>query len=98
MITVPLTPTNLSTHLEFDLFDFNATLQWDPSLPARSVVDHYTVVITHLGHPSQMLQVDSPILNVTLQYNVENVISIVANNCAGTSSVYVSSIEYSKYK
>ena len=83
-------------HLDRDLFDFNATLQWNSSHPNQSVIDNYTVVITPAGQTPTSFLVDSPILIATLQYNVENVISITASNCAGTSLASVFTIWDSK--
>ena len=88
------------THLYRDLFDFSATLQWNSPLPggAQSVIDNYTVVITPGVQTPISFVLDSPTLLVTLQYNIENVISITAINCVGRSLPFVSTIQYSKYK
>ena len=87
------------TRIDRALFDYNATLQWNSSLPgsAQSVIDNYTVVITPGEQTPISFVLDSPTLLATLQYNIENVISITAINCVGRSLSFVSTIQYSKY-
>lgn len=92
------TPEGLTvTQLNRGIFDFNATLEWVTSLPAQPV-DYYTVTITPAGQMPISFLVYSPTLMATLlQYNIKNVISITASNCAGTSTDFESTIQSSKY-
>ena len=97
---MPESPMDLTvTHLDRDMFDFNVTLQWNSSLPgsSQSTIGNYTVEITPQEYTPLSFVLDTPILLVTLQYNVENVISIIAVSCVGASSPYVATIQYSKY-
>ncbi len=74
--------------------------EWDPPPGSgpEAIVDNYTITITPapVFHPISNVIVAPP-WNVTLDYNVIYTATITAFNCAGSSNILSSTIEYSKY-
>ena len=100
---VPLTPTGFNITRQSDALHYNTTVtfEWDPPHGSgpEAIVDSYPILITPrpLSHPSSNVLYSTQ-LNVTLQYNVEHVAVITAENCAGVSNPFIlTNIEFSEY-
>lgn len=81
-------------------YETNIVFRW--ALPQQvgpaAVIDNYTFVIMPkpLSHPTTNV-ISSTSLNVTLNYNTEYMVTVVATNCAGESAlVILEDIKYSK--
>lgn len=87
----PLPPTDLKITNTFE-GDLNITVQfeWDPSLSAPEfAVDGYQLSLTADADfflDSTNFSASSASLNVTLDYNVEYMASVISINCVGEST------------
>ena len=101
-LSVPLAPSNFNIAGRYDdVLNTTVTFKWDPPQGSgpETVVNSYTISITPrpVSHP-RVNTVTSRFLNVTLNYNVEYTATIIAENCAGISSVsMIHNIEYCKW-
>ena len=86
---MPNNPNDLNVTGQFDTVDNTTiTISWDPpqGTGVKTVVDQYNLYINPLplSHPNFVVAYGEAI-NVTIQYNMQYNISIVALNCAGES-------------
>ena len=82
--TIPSTPQSVRFSEVTNNSDTTVvTLQWDP--PTVSFVNNYTITVT----PQPLFGVVSPITGnqttLTLQYNVEYMVTVRGSNCIGSS-------------
>lgn len=92
---MPLTPTGfriIRKRQDTDLLGNAITFDWDPPQGSgpEAIVDYYTISIspTPLSHPDISRVYSSP-WNVTLGYNINYAVEIVAENCAGASNSFI---------
>ena len=82
--TIPSTPQSvLFSEVTNNSDTTVVTLQWDP--PTGSIVNNYTITVT----PQPPFGVVSPVTcnqtTLTLQYNVECMVTVRGSNCIGAS-------------
>lgn len=88
----PLPPTNFDITNTFEgTSNITVQFEWDPPLGSGSefVVDSYQLSViadTDFALDSTNFSVSSASLNVTLDYNVEYLASIISINCVGEST------------
>lgn len=95
---MPLVPADFKvTSLYRDLFDYNASLEWDPAPRngVESVVFNYSLLIVSSEQANKSYIITLPFILVNFQYAIEYSVSITAHNCAGLS-VFSSTLQYSK--
>lgn len=99
IFSVPTAPAYFNiTNLDRDVMDYSATFEWysPPRMDVQSKVDNYSVNITYLDQIRSYI-LTSPVLNGTFQYYTEYTISITADNCVGSSDVFVTTFQYGEF-
>ena len=81
----PAPPSNLHYSVtSYGTRNVTGNIEWNSSVD--SSVDNFTVTVSSLDGTTGREAVTSPLKHVTLNYNKNYTISIVANNCAGNST------------
>ena len=80
LVGPPTSPVNLMTSTQDD--SGVTTLLWNSS----SVVDEYIIFVAPPVESGSLFKTPNSTIQLTVLYNQEYNISVVANNCAGNSS------------
>ena len=89
-IGIPTPPQTLSpTVQQYGRDNVTHTVQWQPPLDDGGALVNYTITVSPGLSPVTTSGTSVP---VTLPYNVNHIVSIVATNCRGSSSATMETI------